>query len=288
MTRFTEAKRDRAAPVPADAIPTGGHENVTESGRYDDTWVRRFHVATPGAARLICFPHAGGSASFFHPVSASLSPRIEVLAVQYPGRQDRRQEPLVSDIGELADLVVSALGPLDAWPTVYFGHSFGAVLAYEVALRQRVAGAGPDALIASGRRAPSRYRDEDIHLRDDAGVVTEIKELSGTDAALLGDEEILRMILPAIRADYTAIETYRSVPGARLHCPISAFVGTSDPRTSRNEAEAWGDHTTGRFSLRTFPGGHFYLAAQQHAVNTEISRTVRELSTAGDSVTGPN
>lgn len=210
--------------------------------------------------RLVCLPHAGGSAGFFFPVSKALAPAVEVLAVQYPGRQDRRHEAGVVDLHELADRIFEALRPLTGPPLALFGHSMGAVLAHEVALRMRDAGLpAPVALFASGRRAPSRHRDERVHRQPDARVVAELRMLSGTHASVLDDPDVLAMIMPAIRSDYRAVETYRPVPGRRLDCPVTVLTGDDDPRVSVDEAAAWQDHTTGPTDLHVFPGGHFFL-----------------------------
>lgn len=228
----------------------------------DGLWCRRFHPAPEAAHRLVCFPHAGGSASFYLPVAAALSPHVDVLAVQYPGRQDRRSEPLIDDIGTLADRIHEVLRGWADRPLTFFGHSMGAVVAFEVARRFERYGGGPVRLFASGRRAPSRYRNENVHRRDDEGIIAEVKAMSGTDSRLLGDEELIRMILPALRGDYRAVETYRCEPGATVRSPITALVGDSDSKTSLDEAQDWEKHTTGEFGLRVFPGGHFYLSSR--------------------------
>ncbi|MEU6084275.1 thioesterase II family protein [Streptomyces sp. NPDC047108] len=226
----------------------------------DGLWCRRFNPAPDAAHRLVCFPHAGGSASYYLPVSAALSPRVDVVAVQYPGRQDRRNEPLIDDVGTLADRVHEVLlRDRDSRPLTFFGHSMGALVAFEVARRLERDGGGPVRIFASGRRAPSRYRDENVHQRDDDGIIAEVKAMSGTDDRLLGDDELIRMILPSLRGDYRAVETYRCEPGATVDCPVTALVGDSDPKTSVDEARDWQKHTTAGFDLRTFPGGHFYL-----------------------------
>lgn len=240
----------------------------TDSG----TWIRRYHQAPDSPVQLVCFAHAGGSASFFFPVAKALAPAIDVLAVQYPGRQDRRTEPNIDNIPDLADAVFPALRPLADRPLAFFGHSMGAILAYEVALRLEKDGAPPLTLMyASGRRAPSRYRDESVHTRDDAGIVDELRKLSGTNADLLGDPETLEMILPAVKADYTAVETYEHTPGLTVSCPIIAVIGDTDPRVTSDEAKSWAEHTTGSFELRTLPGGHFYLVDQAPQVIKLIS-----------------
>ena len=239
-------------------------------------WIRRFHVTDEAPLRLLCFPHAGGSASYYFPVSRALAPAVEVVAVQYPGRQDRRGEKCVDDIGELADFI---FGELPAWsdrPLALFGHSMGATVAYEVAKRMERAGTAPVGLFASGRRAPSVYRNDSIHLRDDDGIVAALKELSGTDDQLLGDDELVRMILPAVRGDYKAVETYRHRGGPELGSPICVLVGDSDPVTSVDDARAWQGHTTASCLLEVLPGGHFYLNAQAASVQRTILRQLGE------------
>ncbi len=233
----------------------------------EDVWVRRYHPGPADGVRLVCFPHAGGSASFFFPLSAALSSSAEVAAIQYPGRQDRRSEPNIDNIPELADAIFQAVRPLAERPLVFFGHSMGAVLAYEVACRLEEAGAAPlTRLYVSGRRAPSRHRRETVHERGDEGVIAELRQLSGTNQAILGDPEMLEMILPALRADYRAIETYRDTTSRTVRAPIIAVIGEDDPKVTSEEAKAWAEHTTGPFDLRTFPGGHFYLADRAQEV----------------------
>ncbi|WP_049580579.1 thioesterase II family protein [Streptomyces sp. SBT349] len=240
-----------------------------------DLWVRRFHPAPDARTRLVCLPHAGGSASYFYSVSRSLSPAVDVLAVQYPGRQDRMREPCIDSIEELADQVAEALLPWADRPVTLFGHSMGASLAYEVAQRLEKAGVTPTGLFVSGRRAPSRPRDESVHTRDDDGLIAEVKALSGTDASLLGDDEVLRMILPALRNDYKAAETYRPDALVKVSCPVFALIGDADPKSTVDEATSWGDHTSGAFDLRVFPGGHFYLNSQVPAILSSIRDHVR-------------
>jgi surfactin synthase thioesterase subunit len=242
----------------------------------EDSWVRRYHPGPAAGGRLVCFPHAGGSASFFFPVSAALSSFVEVSAIQYPGRQDRRSEPNIDNIPDLADAIFHAVRPLAGRPLAFFGHSMGAVLAYEVAWRLEEAGADPLArLYVSGRRAPSRYRPDAVHERGDEGVIAELRQLSGTNPAILGDPEMLDMILPALRADYRAIETYRDTTARTVRAPVVAVIGEDDPRVTPDEARAWAEHTTGPFDLRTFPGGHFYLADRAQEVIRMLADDLR-------------
>ncbi|MFI8872845.1 thioesterase II family protein [Streptomyces sp. NPDC055243] len=245
-----------------------------------DLWLRRFHPAPDSPVRLVCFPHAGGSASFYFPVSAALQSDCDVTALQYPGRQDRRSEPNVDDIGVLADRIAPVVAPLFDRPVVFFGHSMGAIIAFEVARRLQERGHTPAMLFASGRRAPSTRRVENVHQRDDDGIVAEMKAMSGTDAQVLGDEELLRMVLPAIRSDYRAIETYGPVD-ATVDCPITALVGDADPKTTGPEADEWRSHTTAAFDIKTFRGGHFFLSPRAAEVISLMRETLRGAVTVG-------
>ena len=222
--------------------------------------MRRYHQAARDAVRLVCFPHAGGSASYYFPVSRALTPHVEVLAVQYPGRQERCRDRAAECIHEMADQIAEAIRPWLDRPTALFGHSMGATLAFEVVHRlERDAGFDALHLFVSGRRAPSRVRSENLHeLRDDA-IVAELRRHNATDDRLLADRDVLRMILPVLRADYRAIETYRERPGTRVGCPMTVLVGDADPLVTPDEAEAWRTHSTGPTTVRYFPGGHFYL-----------------------------
>ncbi|MDU0288256.1 thioesterase II family protein [Saccharothrix longispora] len=238
-----------------------------------DRWTRRFHPVPDAPHRVVLLPHAGGSASSFLSVSRALSQRsVDVVAVQYPGRQDRRHEPCVESLVELADLLVDVVQPLADRPLTLFGHSYGASVAFELAVRLEVRGVAVHGLFASGRRAPCVHRDERGHQLPDDELLAEIRKLNGTDSGVLQDDEILRMVLPAIRADYKAAETYRWEPGPKVRAPLRALIGDSDPKVTEAEARRWAEHTEGNFDLEVFPGGHFYLTAHADAVVERIAR----------------
>jgi pyochelin biosynthetic protein PchC len=220
------------------------------------TWFRRFHPAAPGAPRLVCFPHAGGAASYYHPLSATLAPAVDVLAVQYPGRQDRHAEPMVDDLFVLADRLADVLAAEVAGPTAFFGHSMGASLAFEVARRL---GPGLLGLFVSGRRAPSEFREGPVPERSDDELLADVRRIGGTDPRVLAHPELLRLVLPVLRNDYKAAQSYHYRPGPDVGCPVFALFGDSDPRVTEAEARQWAAHTSGFFELKSFPGGHFYL-----------------------------
>ncbi|MEU4377027.1 thioesterase II family protein [Pseudonocardia alni] len=248
-----------------------------------DLWFRRFRTADddrPPRARLLCFPHAGGAASYFAGLSGRLRPDVDVVAVQYPGRQDRRGEPFATDLATLADRIVEQLGDgpaPDGLPLALFGHSMGATVAYEVARRLERDHERPvDRLVVSARNAPSEHRSAGIHRLDDAGVVAELRRIGGTGGELLADPEMLQLVLPAVRADYTAAETYAWVPGPPLRAPIDGLCGDRDPRVAPEDLRGWAAHTAGGFTLRSVPGDHFYFGADP----APVVSLVRERLTA--------
>ena len=239
-------------------------------------WVRRFHDAGNACTTLVCFPHAGGSASYFFRLSAALSPDVKVCAIQYPGRQDRHREPFVETIDELADRIYAALNPAINGPVALFGHSMGAVLAFEVARRlEEFAQITPTPVLASARRAPSRFGDDALRPGDDAAVVEEMRKLGGTDSRLLSDPEMLALVLPAFRNDVRSLEQYRRGPEVRISAPIVIMTAVDDQSTTVDDAMAWHEHTTGGGATYTFDGGHFYLEHHADRVVTVVAKTLR-------------
>jgi len=234
-------------------------------------WIRRFRPAPDAPVRLVCFPHAGGSANFFLELAKDLGPEVEVLSVQYPGRQDRRKEPLIETVTGLAEPVAAALLPWADRGLALFGHSLGSIVAYEVARTLRDRGHSPVALFASGRRAPSVERTELGSQVDDDTLLRTLQSLGGTDPRVFDDKELVRLALPAIRADYLAAETYQYRPGPPLSCPLTMLTGEDDLMVSPQDAAAWGEHTSAEFDLITLPGGHFYLTEQHAAVTRAIT-----------------
>jgi pyochelin biosynthesis protein PchC len=245
-------------------------------------WFRRYAPADGAAVRLVCFPHAGGSASYFMPVAQALAPSVDVLAVQYPGRQDRLREPCVDSVHELARLSALALQDTDDRPVALFGHSLGALVAYEVARSLTGTRAGsPVHLFVSGRRAPSSHRDESLHRMGDDAIIAEVRALGGTSQQILADPELRDMVLPALRGDYKAVETYRHVPGAPVRCPVTALTGDRDPKTTVDEAAAWEAHAPAdAFELLVFGGGHFFLNSRADEVIASLRERLSAFNAA--------
>ena len=241
-------------------------------------WIRNFQPSPTARMRLVCFPHAGGSASYFFPLAKALTPEFDVCAVQYPGRQDRYREPFVDNIDDMADEAFAALEPLAEEPVALFGHSMGAVLAFEVARRlEASAGRGPVLVFASGARAPSRYGDRwgDKGPVGDEELMALMRELGGTDPRVLNDPDVLAAFLPAFGNDYRALQTYHRGTEVGIRAPVIVMAATDDPKTSLADARAWHEHTIGGIDVHTFAGGHFYLEKQPQQVIEVIAKNLR-------------
>ncbi|MFE0679543.1 thioesterase II family protein [Streptomyces sp. NPDC058961] len=246
------------------------------------SWIRQFHEPRgDGRPTVVCFPHAGGSASAYFSLSAALAATADVLIVQYPGRQDRLAESPLEDLLEMADRATEALEPWRGGLLALFGHSMGSALAYEVALRmERRPGRDLLGLIVSGRGAPSVRQDRGLHRLDDEGITEHMVELAGTPPALLADKELLATVIPPLRADFRAVETYQGLSGSKVGCPISSYCGEQDPSVPRDGFLKWREHTTAQCTIRFFDGGHFYLQSQVPEVARTISRDLAAFSLA--------
>lgn len=208
----------------------------------------------------------GGGASFFRSWHESLPPDVELLAVQYPGREDRAKEPPIVEMGRMADAVVEALGACADEPLVLFGHSMGAAVAYEVALRVGARpGHGLRAVVLSAQPSPRHFVPAAIHELPDDALWMDTMRFNGVAAGFRDNATLRRLLLPVLRSDYTLIETYQPRPGATVDCPVTVCLGDADPHLTVDAALGWEEVTAQGFALRIFPGGdHFYLREEPH------------------------
>lgn len=240
-----------------------------------DAWLRRFRHGTGARARLVCLPHAGGSASVFRRWLDHLPDDIDLLAVQYPGREDRYTEAFATDIAPLADTLAEAIAPYTDRPLYLFGHSMGASIAYELALRMERKGMAPAGVFASAHPPPHRQRESALHLEDDDGLIADVRRMAGPSPTLLDDPEVRALFLPMLRADYRLIETYRRPIAVALATPIEVLLPVDDGEITRDEALAWQDLTLQPLTLHEVDGGHFYLQRQPEALMARLLPRLR-------------
>jgi surfactin synthase thioesterase subunit len=218
--------------------------------------------AHENAPRLYCFPHAGGSATFFYEMAQKLAPEIECVCVQLRGRGARLSEAPHTSISEIACEVTGALTcSLVARPFYFFGHSFGGVIAFEVIKRLRLEGRPqPDHLFVGAAPPPQDTCSEDPlhHLPEGEFIQGVQRRYAGIPSAVLAEPEVLRLLLPALRADLAAFESYQYQPADSLSCPITAFVGAEDPVVGLARSSGWRRNTSSSFETILLPGGHFF------------------------------
>lgn len=219
---------------------------------------------SPVRISLLVLPHAGGNAHTYAEWRQHLPQDVRLLIGQYPGRGARYSEPLPESIDDLAAPVAAAL-PADVGALVVLGHSMGSLVAFEVARALEDAGRPPRMLVASACRAPVLANPSVVgpeRLNDDE-LVAAIKERGGTDHAILDEPQLREVVLPAIRADFAIDDVYRCAPErAHVSCPVAVLGGDDDPIVPAEALARWSDITDRGFSIRTFPGGHFYFQGQ--------------------------
>ena len=239
-----------------------------------DRWILRPRPRPAARLRLLCIPHAGGGASFFRGWADLFPDSVEVCPVQLPGREQRIREAPFDQLEPLVEALTEAVLRRAELPFAVFGHSNGALVGFELARRLRRMGErGPVHLVASGRRAPhAPPRLPLTHALPDEEFLRELEMLGGIPDQLRGHPELLELVLPVLRADITVHETYEYGDEPPLEIPITGYAGADDQRAPPDTVAEWAFHTTREFSLRNFPGGHFFLASERERVIREVAR----------------
>jgi medium-chain acyl-[acyl-carrier-protein] hydrolase len=235
-------------------------------------WVKVTRPRPAARLSLVCLPFAGGGAGRFRQWPAYLPDDVEVVPIQLPGREDRFLEPAIDSMDPLASRLLEELaGYLDR-PFVLFGHSMGALIAFELARRLRSMGLEPVRLLAAGCRAPHLPRNRpDRHALPDQEFVAAVRDLNGIPAELLENADFMDLVLPTLRSDFKLVEGYVYRDQTPLSCPLSVFGGLQDNEVTHDDLAAWSRHTTGAFQVNMLPGDHFFL----DSARTTLLRLVR-------------
>lgn len=239
-------------------------------------WLMGGRPESTASIRLFAFTHAGGCASGFRQWHKMLPSNIDFYAVQLPGRENRFNEPKLTQFSAAIEAITDALRPNINIPFAFFGHSLGALLAFETTRYLRQLGAPtPQHLFLSGSSAP-QVRDaiEAYSKLSDAAFVQSISRYDGIPVEVSQNSELMALFLPTLRADFSLLETYQYREEAPLNCPISVFGGLGDLEASQAKLATWNIHTTKAFRMQMFPGNHFYLNTVQTALLTEITRAL--------------
>ena len=228
--------------------------------------------------RLYCLPYAGSSASVYVRWKRRLPGWIEVVPVELPGRGRRLSEPLATTVPAVLDRIASDVRPEPGHPFALFGHSLGAILAFELGRRLEQRGSSPAVVFVSGTRAPGS-RDLECYAaaQTDAELRAELERLGGTPPSVLADPELMALALPVLRADFGVAGSYVGEPGSTLRAPLVALGGASD-ETTRDMLAAWREHTESEFAMHVLDGGHFFIHQSEGDLLAIVEQRLQLLS----------
>ena len=228
---------------------------------------------------MFCFPYAGGAAVVYRNWGEILPVTVQVIPVELPGRGARLKEaPFVSLpalIGDLSEVIL----PLLDMPFVFFGHSMGAVIAFELAqcLRRKY-DCEPQAVFVAGRRAPQIPDSDPVSYNlPKEEFIEELSRLEGTPKEVLEHAELMELMIPLLRADFQLVQTYNYVQDVPLRCPIIVYGGMQDYDVSRDLLLPWKELTSSRFALYMLPGDHFFLRSSHHLLLELLTRELHEV-----------
>jgi medium-chain acyl-[acyl-carrier-protein] hydrolase len=237
-------------------------------------WIQSPKSLAEPRIRMFCLPYAGGGASMYRQWAQLVPADVAVHPIQLPGRENRIRETPYTSVQSLLQALLPELMPYLDRPFVLFGHSMGAMLAFELSrflVAQRLP--SPASLFVSGCRAPQLLeRDNIIYDLPQDEFIARIQRLNGIPAEVVQHHELMELLIPQLRADFEIVDTYAYQQGPQLSCPIVAFGGDHDPSVLSDELAAWDTQTRARCSVYELPGDHFFIRPQQSAMLEIISR----------------
>lgn len=230
--------------------------------------------------RLFCFPYAGSGVSVFRSWVAALPGDVELVGCQLPGRENRIREALFTSLEPVVNELLQEMPAYLDRPFLFFGHSLGGLIAFELARRLHGMGAAGQlrCVITSGCRPP--------HLREGTSAISGLPEpdflaslrtLSGTPEQFFSQPELMDIYLPILRADFAVAESYLHEGGEALPCPLDVYAGIDDD-LSLDDMAGWRQYAGGAFRLVAFPGGHFFLNSHRAEVQQCLADALRSSS----------
>lgn len=223
-------------------------------------WFPQFIKKSNCRLRLFCFPFAGGAASAFRDWAEQVPDHVDLRVAELPGRGVRFSEPLIHDMTELVEQMADDFLSYQDIPFLFFGHSIGSLVSFNLARVLRKRGMlMPEAMLVSGKKPPHFPAAQNLHRLPDDSLTEALKNYDGTPEVVLGNPELMSILLPILRADFSLDENYQYLPEPGFDFPIYAFGGTDDSGVPPNALAEWQAHTVSRFDAKLFPGGHFYL-----------------------------
>jgi medium-chain acyl-[acyl-carrier-protein] hydrolase len=242
-------------------------------------WIEFHPERRDAQARVLCVPYAGGSAQVYHMLARSMPERIEVGAVQLPGRWTRRREPLLTRVSDASRSLADEITRLSPTPYALFGYSVGGLIAFETAriLARDAKQQQPRALIVAAIGAPTeRPSLPHLHMLSDAEFIRRHvhRYPGGIPAAIFDEPDFLAMLLPVLKADMEMFETYEYLPGEALSCPIYTIAGEQDHLCSPSSMAGWKKETIGSFFTETVAGNHFFINSAVDGVRATILKAL--------------
>jgi medium-chain acyl-[acyl-carrier-protein] hydrolase len=228
--------------------------------------------------RLFCFPFGGGNASVFHGWPGLLSKNLEVWCALLPGRGVRMAEKPITDVRMIVQELREAIPPYLDKPFAFFGHSMGALIAFELSRELQKLGLPPRHIFFSGHPAPHLPKQGiQRHTLPADEFIENVKKLGGIPKEIADNKEALEILLPILRADIQAYETHVYEEGAILRCSASAFGGLQDADVPRDNLERWRDLVEGAFSVQMFPGDHFFVNSAKNLVTQQVAHRLEKI-----------
>lgn len=245
------------------------------------SWIASFSPNPHAETSLFCFPYAGGNPSIYRDWHRYLPSSLEVCPIQLPGHGARMEEKPFFEIKPLINELANFFTDFSFQKkSIFFGHSLGALIAFELVREiKKRGGVEPSLFIASSCSAPHwpMVKTNDFSTLPDASLIEYLRQLGGTPEEVLKDTALMKLFLPMIRADLKLTETYLYEEGELLSCPILACGGEHDSRVSLESLKAWDKQTSSTFKMQIFSGDHFYLHSSKEALLRKISEEIQSV-----------